>query len=79
MHLRYKTWLNTKKRYEVDLWELLVQSVKQTQARGTSTYVMALLDEDYPHLRTLNLGDSGVIILRKNDSGLATVFRSEER
>lgn len=27
---RYESWKNNKRRFEVDLWELLVQSVKQT-------------------------------------------------
>ena len=40
---------------------------------------MALMDEEDPHLRTLNLGDSGVIILRQTERGIVPVFRSEER
>ena len=47
---------------------------------GTSTFVMALLDAEDAHLRTLNLGDSGFIILRADSAGkLQSVFRSEER
>ncbi len=56
-----------------------MQSVKETQAMGSSTYVMALLDEDDAHLRTLNLGDSAVMILREKDGQITSVFRSEER
>ena len=33
---------------------------------GSSTFVMALLDDEDPHLRTLNLGDSTVMIVREN-------------
>ncbi len=48
------------------MWDLLVKSVKETKAMGSSTFVMALLDEENAHLRTLNLGDSGVMIVRPN-------------
>jgi len=48
------------------MWELLVQSVKETKAMGSSTFVMALIDAEDPHLRTLNLGDSAVMIVRKD-------------
>ena len=51
------------------MWELLVQSVKETEAKGSCTYVMALLDSEDAHLRTLNLGDSGFMILRSDPQG----------
>ena len=59
----------SKRRFEVDLWEMLCESVKNTQAIGTCTFVMALIDEEDPLLRGLNLGDSGYMILRKNKEG----------
>ena len=65
--------------FEVDLWELLVKSVIKTQATGSSTFVMAMLDEEDPHLRTLNLGDSTVMILRQKEGKLQPIFRSVER
>ena len=43
--------------------ELLINGVMKTKAMGSSTYVMALLNEDQKVLKTLNLGDSGFIIL----------------
>ena len=54
----------------------------KTKARGTSTFVMALMYEDEPFLKTLNLGDSGVMIVRppsdpKED--LSILFRSKEQ
>ena len=54
----------------------------KTKAKGTSTFVMALMYEDEPFLKTLNLGDSGVMIVRppttpKED--LSILFRSKEQ
>ena len=47
---------------------------------GSSTFVMALIDQDSPHLRTLNLGDSAVWILRKDHQGnQKPIFKSEAR
>lgn len=47
---------------------------------GSSTFVMALLDEEDALLRTLNLGDSGVMIVRPNSQNvLETVWQSEEK
>jgi protein phosphatase PTC7 len=70
----------TQRRFEVDMWELLVQNVKRTEAPGSSTFVMALMDEEDTLLRTLNLGDSAVMIVRTNAEGkLEIKFRSEEK
>jgi len=42
---------------------------------------MAMIDSDDAHLRALNLGDSGYILLRKKENSEAyeTVFRSSEK
>eukprot|EP00349_Pseudokeronopsis_sp_Brazil_P008042 CAMPEP_0202966272 /NCGR_PEP_ID=MMETSP1396-20130829/10612_1 /ASSEMBLY_ACC=CAM_ASM_000872 /TAXON_ID= /ORGANISM="Pseudokeronopsis sp., Strain Brazil" /LENGTH=58 /DNA_ID=CAMNT_0049689929 /DNA_START=62 /DNA_END=234 /DNA_ORIENTATION=+ len=53
-----------KKAYEIDLRNLLVESVKMTKSMGTSTFVMAVLNEEDTMLRALNLGDSGYVLLR---------------
>ena len=77
---RYRQWLTSKRRWQMDPWELLVESIKEARARGTCTFVLALLDEVDPHLRVLNLGDSGYMLLRRNRSqSYKKVFRSEER
>jgi hypothetical protein len=46
--------------------KLLVDNVLKTKAMGSSTLVMTLLEKEDPNLRTLNLGDSGYMILRAN-------------
>ena len=79
---RYKSWLANRQRWEMDLWELLVSSVKETTKTGTCTFVLGLLDETDPHLRVLNLGDSGYMLFRRTENGqtnYSKVFRSEER
>ena len=65
----------------MDLWEMLVSCVSETKAIGTCTFVLGLLDEEDPHMRVLNLGDSGYMLLRREDSvkPYEIVFRSEER
>ena len=41
---------------------------------------MALLDEEDPYLRGLNFGDSGYILIRRNEQGeFAKIFKSEEK
>ena len=69
----------------MDLWELLVSCVSDTKATGTCTFVLGLLDETDPHMRVLNLGDSGYMLLRPkqqsdDDTGrYEKLFKSEER
>jgi hypothetical protein len=43
---------------------MLIQSVKETKAMGTCTYVMAWIDPKESLIETLNLGDSGFLIIR---------------
>ena len=43
---------------------LLIDCVGRTKAIGTSTFVMSALDHKEPFIQTLNLGDSGFMILR---------------
>lgn len=49
---------------------------------GTSTFVMASIDEDGDKINTLNLGDSGFLLLRPDlteESGFKLIFRSKEQ
>lgn len=69
-----------KLRRDINLKEVLIEGVKRTKAMGTSTFVMAMIEEDERVLKTLNLGDSGVMIVRpKADSTFEVVFRSKEQ
>lgn len=58
-----------KKIFEISLRELLVQAVKKTKATGTSTFVMATIDEEDSIVKSLNLGDSGIMIVTANSNG----------
>lgn len=51
---------------EIDLVDMLCAAVEKTKAIGTSTCVIAMLEEAQPMLRTLNLGDSGYLLVRPN-------------
>ena len=44
------------------------ESVAETKATGTSTFVSALLHEEEALLHGLNLGDSGYMIIRRSAS-----------
>ncbi len=60
---------------------LIDRAVKLTKAKGSSTFVMLTIDEEGDKINSLNLGDSGFMILRPNESeksGFETVFRSKE-
>jgi protein phosphatase PTC7 len=48
----------------IGLRDMLIQSVKETKAMGTCTYVMAWIDPKESLIETLNLGDSGFLIIR---------------
>jgi hypothetical protein len=56
-----------KRRFKIDLTNLLCDAVKKTQSPGTSTFVLALLDDEDPILRALNFGDSGYMLIRCNE------------
>ena len=49
---------------QINLKELLVESVQQTKSIGTSTFVAAKIEENEPFLHGLNLGDSGYMLIR---------------
>ena len=59
---------------------LLDNSVLKTKAKGSSTFVMALIEQEDSFIKTLNLGDSGFMLLRKNPDTeqLDMIFRSKE-
>jgi protein phosphatase PTC7 len=48
----------------IGLRDMLIQSVKETKAIGTCTYVMAWIDPKESLIETLNLGDSGILLIR---------------
>ena len=48
----------------IGLRDILIQSVKETKAIGTCTYVMAWIDPKESLIETLNLGDSGILLIR---------------
>ena len=52
-------------RYKVNPKELLIDAVHENREIGSSTCVLATLDEIMPLLYTANLGDSGYMLLRK--------------
>ena len=66
----------------LSLHDLLDKSVQETKAKGSTTCVFAELPEtsssqDEVWMKTLNLGDSGYMILRPGASELEMVFKSE--
>ena len=74
-----------KERHEINLKELLIESVKDTKSIGTSTFVTAMIHEHQPLLYGLNLGDSGYMIVRPKTDGVSNdnlpydlIFRTEE-
>ena len=65
-------------KFGFDPKRLLIDSVANNHHTGSSTCVIACLDQDRPHLKTVNLGDSGYMLLRKNGMDLVKMFRSKE-
>jgi protein phosphatase PTC7 len=66
--------------YDIDLKKLLIGAVAKTKAMGTSTFVMAMLEREEAVLKTLNLGDSGFLIVRpKQETPFELLFRSKEQ
>ena len=49
---------------EISLTEVLVEGVQRTKAMGTSTFVMASIDESSQTVSAINLGDSAFMIVR---------------
>ena len=66
-------------RYRYSPKELLIDSVNENREIGSSTCVLATLDEYSPILYTANIGDSGYLLLRKEGIDLITKFRSKEQ
>ena len=58
--------------------QMLVQAIEEDHQQGSSTAVVAKLQED-GKLQTTNLGDSGYMIFRPNDNSLTQVFKSQEQ
>ena len=58
---------------------LCVEAAKLTKEMGSSTCVIASIDKEAPVLYTSNLGDSGYLLIRKQENDLVTVFRSVEQ
>ncbi|TNV76749.1 hypothetical protein FGO68_gene3286 [Halteria grandinella] len=70
-----------KKCSDINIRQLLINAVARTKATGTSTFVMAMMEREEAVLKTLNLGDSGFLIVRQKDStsDFELVFRSKEQ
>ena len=66
-------------KYIVNPKQLCIDAAKMATEVGSSTCVIASLDRDTPVLYTSNLGDSGYLLLRKTDSELKTLYRSQEQ
>jgi serine/threonine protein phosphatase PrpC len=66
-------------RYKVSPRNLLVDSVHENREIGSSTCVVATLDEEKPLLYTANIGDSGYLLLRKEGIDLIQKHRSKEQ
>lgn len=65
---------------EINLKTILIDAVAKTKAIGTSTFVMAFIERKEGILKTLNLGDSGFLIIRpKDNSDFELIFRSKEQ
>lgn len=63
----------------MDPKRLLIDAVSNNYHTGSSTCVIACLDQDKPELKAVNLGDSGYMILRKNGLDLIKLFRTKEQ
>ena len=57
----------------------MIDAAAESREIGSSTCVIASLDEKMPYLYTANLGDSGYMLLRKEGLDLVTRFRSKEQ
>ena len=66
-------------RYKYSPKELLIEAVSENREIGSSTCVLATLDEEKPLLYTANMGDSGYLLLRKEGIDLISKFRSKEQ
>jgi hypothetical protein len=56
----------------------LIDAVHENREIGSSTCILATLDEKAPLLYTANIGDSGYLLLRKEGLDLVSLFRSKE-
>mmetsp|Transcript_14143 Transcript_14143/g.10197 ORF Transcript_14143/g.10197 Transcript_14143/m.10197 type:complete len:105 (+) Transcript_14143:212-526(+) len=59
--------------------EILIKAASENNEIGSSTCVLAVLDDTEPLLYTSNLGDSGYLLLRKNGLDLMTLYKSKEQ
>lgn len=66
-------------RYKVAPKHMLIDAVSDNREIGSCTCVLASLDESAPLLYTVNLGDSGYLLLRKEGLDLVKLFRSVEQ
>ena len=70
---------NDRNRYQRDPKALGVYAGDNNKETGSSTLVIATIDNEEGVLKTVNIGDSGYCILRKNAANVyEMVFRSEE-
>ena len=57
---------------------ILVKAVSDNFETGSATCVCLSLDKYAPVIYTVNLGDSGYLLLRKSGLDLQAIFRSQE-
>jgi serine/threonine protein phosphatase PrpC len=58
---------------------MIIDAVTENRETGSSTCVLASLDDQAPLLYTANIGDSGFLLLRKEGIDLIAKFRTKEQ
>ena len=56
-----------------------MDAVYDNKEIGSSTCVLATIDDKAPILYTANIGDSGYLLLRKQGLDLISLFKSKEQ
>lgn len=58
---------------------IFIDAAKLTKSIGSSTFCMLTLDLEKRYLHSVNLGDSGYMIVRRNGEHHSVIFKSEEQ
>jgi len=59
--------------------EIVEKALEKTKATGSSTCCMLLFDTEKNIIHSLNLGDSGYVIVRPKNNEIQIIYRSEEQ
>ena len=59
--------------------EILVEAAKNTTVTGSSTCCILMLDHTQESIHAANIGDSGFLLLRPNNTSHRIVLRSREQ